>query len=145
MITPQIVNHKAYTPPVFLPERCLILSARCGKKPGGSNRLRQHIPSEPCSRKTENVTISDVTLEGNPCSNSSTLLSRDWTLASSILGSSERRACLWSLTRRPLRLPILWRRCFGSATGIKSIVLGGGPNKRIRFGKVVFLVVMLVS
>ena len=43
---------------------------------------------------------------------SSTLLSRDWTLASSMLGSSARCARLRSLIRRSLRLPLLRRRCF---------------------------------
>ena len=31
------------------------------------NRFRQYIAREPCFSETENVTISDVSLEGNPC------------------------------------------------------------------------------
>ena len=42
--------------------------------------------------ETENVAISDVSLEGNPCSNFIYLLSGDWTLASTILGSGGRCA-----------------------------------------------------
>ena len=56
---------------------------------------------------------------------SSTLLSGDWTLASSILGSGGLCARLRSLTRRPL---LLQRRCFGMFSGIRSIILVGGPN-----------------
>jgi hypothetical protein len=67
------------------------------------------------------------------------------TLLNSILGSGERCARLRSQTRRPLRLPLLWRHCVGLPTGIRSIVLGGGPKQRIHSGKAVFLVVMLVS
>ena len=66
---------------------------------------------------------------------SSTLLSRDWTLASSMLGSGARCARLRSLIRRPLRFPLLGRRCFGSPAGIRSIVLGGRQNTGSASGK----------
>ena len=50
---------------------------------------------------------------------------------------------LRSRTRRPLRVPVLRRLCFWSASGFSSIALQG-EKQRIRFWKVVFLVVMLV-
>ena len=49
-----------------------------------------------------------------------------------MLGSGARCARLRSLTRRPLRLPLLRRRCFGSPAGIRSIVLGGKTEDPLR-------------
>jgi hypothetical protein len=72
---------------------------------------------------------------------SSTLLSRDWTLASNILRSSGWCACLLSGTRRPLRVPLLCRR-----VGLQNLFnCPAGREQRIRFGKVIFLVIMLVE
>ena len=73
----------------------------------------------------------------------STLLSRDWTLASSMLGSGARCARLQSLTRRPsapFTASLFW---FAGWDPIHCP--GWWAKQRIRFGKVVFLIVMMVS
>lgn len=51
----------------------------------------------------------------------STLLSRNWTLASIILGSDGWYAHLLSLTKSSLLVPLLWRRCLGAAPGMNGI------------------------
>ena len=128
MITPRLVNHKAYPPHLFLPERCLLLSARCVKKPAGCTK------SESVSR-VSHVSVKQRTLQSlmslwnaTLARISSTLMSRDWTLASSMLGSGARCARLRSLTRSPLRFPLLQRLCFGSQAGVHSVVLGERQN-----------------
>ena len=100
MITPRLVNHKANTPALLL-TREMFVSARCMKKPGGCTA------SDSVSR-VSHVSVKQRTLQSlmslwkaTLARISSTLLSRDWTLASSILGSGGRCACLRSLTRRP--------------------------------------------
>ena len=115
--------------PLFLPERCLFLSAQCVKKPAGctDSDSVSRVSQDSVKQRTLQSLMSlwKATLDQI----SSTLLSRDWTLASSMVGSGARCARLRSLTRRPLRPPLLRRRCFGSPTWIRTIVLGGGPNK----------------
>ena len=127
MIRLRLVRHTP--PPFFLPERCLFLSARCVKIPGG------------CTNSDNVSRVSHVSVKQRMLQSlislwkatlawiSSTLLSRDWTLASSILRSGGRCARRRSLTRRLPRQPLLRDRCFGSPAGIRSIVLGGGPNR----------------
>jgi hypothetical protein len=133
-------------PPFFLPERCLFLSARCVTKPAGST------DSDSVSR-VSHVSVKQRTLQSlmslwkatlPPIL--STLLSRDWTLASSMLGSGARCARLRSLTRKkpapsaPSGVSLFW------VAGWDPIHCPGWWAKQgIRFGKVVFLVVMLVS
>ena len=51
----------------------------------------------------------------------STLLSRNWTLASIILGSNGWYAHLLSLTKISLLVPLLWRRRLGAAPGMNGI------------------------
>ena len=69
MITSCVVNHEAYTPALLLPREVFISVGATYEEARWLNRLRQRIPREPCFHETENVTISDVSLEGNPCSN----------------------------------------------------------------------------
>ena len=69
MITPSVVNHEEYTPTLPLLREVFISVGAMHGEARWLNQFRQHIPSEPCFRETENVTISDVSLEGNPCSN----------------------------------------------------------------------------
>jgi hypothetical protein len=64
MITPQIVNYKV---PFFLPERIVSVGAM-REETRWLYRL-YIILSEPCFHETENVAISDISLEGNPCLN----------------------------------------------------------------------------
>ena len=121
-----IMNH---TPtPFFFSERCLYLSSQRTKNPGGCT------DSDSISRESH-VSVKQSMLQSlmfiwkaSLVLISSTMLSRDWTLASNILGSGGWCACLQSLTRRPLRLSLLWRHCFGSASGISSNALGGSDK-----------------
>ena len=90
--------------PFFLPERCLFLSARCLKKPG-------------CCTDSDNISrVSHVSVKQTFFSNLYIVVKR---LYIGILGSGERCARLQNLTRRPLCLPLLRRRCLGSPTGIR--------------------------
>ena len=132
MITPRLINHKAYTLPFFLPERCLSLSARCVKKPGGCTDSNSVSRVSHVSVKQRMLQSLLSLWKATPARISSTLLSRDWTLANSKLGSGARCARLRSLTRRPLLLPLMRRRCFGLPAEVRSIVLGGGPNRPTR-------------
>ena len=106
--------------PSSFPEGCLFLLVRCVKKPAG------YTDSASVSR-VSHVSVKQMLQSLMSLWNatlawiSSTLLSRDLTLASSMLGSGARCARLCSLTRRPLRLPLLLHRCFGSPAGIRSI------------------------
>uniref|UniRef100_A0A8C8JDJ8 AP-1 complex subunit gamma n=1 Tax=Oncorhynchus tshawytscha TaxID=74940 RepID=A0A8C8JDJ8_ONCTS len=61
---------------------------------------------------------------------SSTLLSRDWTLARRMLGSGARCARLRSLTRRPLRFPLFLSRFFFWSQVIRTFVdvVGAHPE-----------------
>nr|AAP06205.1 hypothetical protein [Schistosoma japonicum] len=119
------------SPPLFLPERCLFLSARCVKKPAGcidSDRVSRVSHVSMKQRMLQSLmSLWNATLARI----SSTLLSRHWILASSMLGSGARCARLRSLTRRPL----LQRHCFGSPAGIRSIFPGGGQNTGSASGK----------
>ena len=123
-------------PPFFLPERCLFLLVRHMKKSGVCT------DSDNISR-VSHVSVKQRILQSlmflwkATCALiSSTVLSRDWTIATNILRSCGWCARLLSRTRRPLCLPLLWRqRCFGSASGIRSKVQGGGPNKGAGSGK----------
>ena len=65
---------------------------------------------------------------------SSTLLSRDGILASNILGSGGWCVHLLNWTHGTPSVPLLCRCCFGSASGISSIALGGA-NKGSALGK----------
>ena len=110
-------------PPLFLPERCLFLSARCVEKPAGCT-------ASDCVSPVSHVSVKQRTLQSlmslwnaTLARISSTLLSRDWTLARRMLGSGARCARLRSLTRRPLRFPLFLSRFFGSLHGIHSVVL----------------------
>ena len=122
-------------PPFFFPERCLFLSARCTENPVGCSDSDIMSPASHVSVKQRMLQSLMSLWKATLAQISSTLLSRDWTMARSILGSSERCAHLRSLTRRQLRLPLLRRHCFGSPTGIRSIVTGGGPNRGSASGK----------
>uniref|UniRef100_A0A8C7D3A5 Sidekick cell adhesion molecule 2 n=1 Tax=Oncorhynchus kisutch TaxID=8019 RepID=A0A8C7D3A5_ONCKI len=93
-------------PPLFLPERCSFLSARCVEKPAGCT-------ASDCVSPVSHVSVKQRTLQSlmslwnaTLARISSTLLSRDWTLARRMLGSGARCARLRSLTRRPLRFPL---------------------------------------
>ena len=115
-------------PPLFLPERCLFLSARCVGKPAGCTAYDSVSP-------VSHVSVNQRTLQSlmslwnaTLARISSTLLSRDWTLARRMLGSGARCARLRSLTRRPLRFPLLRSRFLGSPAGIHSVVLGERQN-----------------
>ena len=66
----------------------------------------------PCFRETENVTMSDVSLEGKTCSNF-ILLSRDWTLASRILESGAMCTSTEPKTKRPLCRAVVFGRILG--------------------------------
>jgi hypothetical protein len=127
-----IIRHTS--PPFFLPERCLFLSARCMTKPGGSTFIDNIPRVSHASVKQRMLQYLMPLWKATLARISSTLLSSDWTLVSSILRSCERCARLRSLTRRPLRLPFLRRSCFGLPTGIRSFVLGGGPNRGLHRG-----------
>ena len=120
--------------PYFFSERSLFLSVRCTENPAGCmdrdsisaeshNSVKQSMLQSLMSIWKEILTLS-----------SSTLLSRDWTLTSNILGSSGWRACLVSRTKSPLRIPLLHRRRLGAASGISSIALRG-TNKGSNYGK----------
>jgi hypothetical protein len=127
-LLPWVVNHEVYT--TTLPREVFIsLLVRCMEKLSGwtdsDNISRERHFSAKQRMLQSLMSLWKATLARI----SSTLLSRDWTLANSILGSGGRCARLRSLTRWPLRLPLLRHRCFGSTTGIRSIVLGGGANR----------------
>ena len=101
MITPQVVNHKAYTPALLLTREMLVPTL---------------------SNVSVNVSISVVWKATRALI---------WTLASNMLGSGRWCARHLSLTNRPLRLPLLRRpRCFGSASEIRSHVQGEGQMGR---------------
>jgi hypothetical protein len=128
-----------HTPlPFFFPESSLFLSEWWTENPAcctdGDSISRQ---SHDSVKQSMLQTLMSLWKEILALS-SSTLLSRDWTLASNILVGSGWCTCLLS-RRSPLRIPLLhWQR-LGAAFGISSIALG------IQFGNVAFLVVMLVS
>ena len=91
-ITPWVVNQETY-PPFFLPERCFFLLARCTGNPvgctdSGSMPLASHV-SVKQSMLQSWVSLWKATL----ALISSTLLTRDWTLASS---ASIRVHHIWS-------------------------------------------------
>jgi hypothetical protein len=110
--------------PFFFPERCLFLSVRRMKKPGGCTDSYNISRESHVSVKQRMLQSLMSQWKANLNLILSTLLSRDWTLASSILGSGGECARLQCLTRRPLCLPLLRRRCFESASGIRFNVLG---------------------
>ena len=115
-------------PPLFLPERCLFLSARCVEKPAGCTDSDSVSPVSHDSLKQ--TTIQSLKSQSNPtlARISSTFLSRDCTMARRMLGSGARCARLRSLTRRPLRFPLLRSHFLGSPGGIHSVFLGEGQN-----------------
>jgi hypothetical protein len=133
MITPRLVNHKADTPTLLLTREMLVSVGV--KKPGGCTDSDSKSQVSHVSVKQRTLQSLMSLWKATLARISSTLLSRDWTLASSILGSGARCARLRSLTRRPLHLPLLRRHCFRSQAGIRSIVLGGGPNRGSASGK----------
>ena len=92
-----------HTPqPFFLPERCLFLSARRMKKSGGCNDS-DNISQESHVSVKQRMLQSLMSLwKATLALISFTLLSRDWTLTSNMLGSGGWCARLRSLTRRPL-------------------------------------------
>jgi hypothetical protein len=101
-------------PPYFFPERYLFLLARHTKNPGGCNDFESLSQESHVSMKQSMLQSLMSLWKATLALISSTLLSRYWTLASNILGSGGWCACLRSLTRRPLRLPLLRRHCFES-------------------------------
>jgi hypothetical protein len=113
-----------HTPPPY----CLFLLARCTKNPGGSTDSDSMSPASHVSVKQSMFQSLMFLWKATLVLILSTLLSRHWTLASNILGSGGWCARLRSLTRRPLHLPLLWWRCFGSVSGISSNVLGGSDK-----------------
>ena len=106
-----------HTPLYFIfPERCLSLSARCMEKPGGctdSNNISRESHVSVKQRMLQSLmslwkaTLAQIL---------STLLSRDWTLTSSIFGSS------WQC----VRLGVLSVCPFCSAI-VLGLLLGLGP------------------
>ena len=111
-----IMTHKH--PPFLFPERCSSLSTRCIEKPGGWTDSDNISWQSHVSRKQRMLQSLMSLWKATLAQISSTLLSRDWTLARSILGSGGRCARLQSLNRRPLRLQ---SRCLGSASGNRSM------------------------
>nr|AAW25926.1 SJCHGC03850 protein [Schistosoma japonicum] len=111
------------SPPLFLPERCLFLSARCVKKPVGCTAPDRVSPVSHVSVKQRMLQSLMSLWNATLARISSTLLSRDWTLARRMLGSGARCARVRSLTRRPLRFPLLRSRFLGSLHGINSVDL----------------------
>ena len=108
-------------PPFFLPERCLFQSVRCVKNPGGCT------DSDSVSR-VSHVSVKQRMLQSlmslwkaTLARISSTLLSSDWTLASSMLGSGGRCARLRSLTRRLLRCPFCGTVVLGQRLGFNPL------------------------
>ena len=68
MITPRLVNHKAYTPALPLTREMLVSVGAMREETRWLYRLRLRVSSEPCFREAKNVTVSDVSLECYPCS-----------------------------------------------------------------------------
>ena len=68
MITPLLVNHKAYPPVLLLTREMFVSVSAMREETRWLYRLRQCVSSEPRFRETKNITISDVSLEGNLCS-----------------------------------------------------------------------------
>ena len=110
-------------PPLFFPERCLFLSARCVEKPVGCTDSDSVSPVSHVSVKQRTLQSLMSLWNATLARISSTLLSRDWTLARRMLGSGARCARLRSLTRRPPCFPLLRSRFFGSPHGIHFVVL----------------------
>ena len=126
---------KHTAPPFFFPQRCLFLSERRTKNPGGCTDS-VNISRESHVSMKQSILQSLMSLwKATLALILSTLLSRDCTLVSNILGSGGWCARPRSLTRRPLRLLLLRRRCFELASGIRSNALGGGANKGSASGK----------
>ena len=106
MITPRLINHKAYTPALLLTRKMLVSVGAMREETSWLYQLNS-------VSRVSHVSVKQRTLQSlmslwnaTLARISSTLLSRDWTLASSMLGSGARCAHLRSLTRRPLRLPL---------------------------------------
>ncbi len=110
-----------HTPPTLLfPGRSGILSAGCMKKPIGSMVKSGTFSRHPGFYEANNRAIPDLTLERNlrfqeiRTLSSQSLLSRDWTLASRIFGSSGRSVRSLNLPRTPALFPLLrlnfWHR-----------------------------------
>ena len=78
-----IIRHTP--PPFFLPERCLFLSVRCVKKPGGCTDSDNVSQVSHVSMKQRMLQSLMSLWKANLAQILSTLLSRVWTLASSIL------------------------------------------------------------
>ena len=110
-------------PPLFLPERCLFLSARCVEKPVGCTASDSVFPVSHVSVKQRTLQSLMSLWNATLARISTTLLSRDWTLARRMLGSGARCALFRSLTRRPLRFPLFRSRFLGSLHAIHSVVL----------------------
>ena len=65
MITPRLVNHKADTTALLLTREMLVSVGAMREETRWLYRLWHRVSSEPCFRETKNVTVSDVSLEGN--------------------------------------------------------------------------------
>ena len=121
LITPCLVSHKAYAPAPLT--RKMFVCRR--------NAWRNQLAARtPIVSPVSHVSVKQRTLQSlmslwnaTLARISSTLLSRDWTLARRMLGSGARCARLRSLTRRPPRFPLLRSRFLGSPAGIHSVVL----------------------
>lgn len=105
VVTPRVVDHESY-PSFAFPWRFCPMPPFDGNS-SGLNGWVEYQWCKLCLNKADDIAVSHILLKGD--SQSSSLLSRDWTLSSKILGSGGRFACLLSLTSKLDVLPHL--RC----------------------------------